>query len=152
MLCKPAPPGAGFSKLETVVPPLRRSLVLLSFAQFLDAHGVMIVLLEHVDVQQLSQGSLMLLFDKNSDDTEYIKRSVWRLLLASDCGKVRIITHSITSVIFFTFIHGALGGGWPSALKTSALGWWRWLKRCEQICNEWNTETRGLCFILQVDG
>ena len=147
---KPVPPGTGFSKWETVAPLLRRSLVSLSFAQFLDAHGVIIVLFEHMDVQQLSQDSLMLLSDINSDDTEHIKRSAWRLLSVSDCGKVGIITDSITSVIIFTFIHGALGG-WPSALKTSALGWWWWLK-CEQICNEWNTETRGLCFILQVDG
>ncbi len=53
----------GFSKSET--PPL----YLLSFAQFLDAYGIMIILFDPIDTQQLSQESLILLFDITSDYT-----------------------------------------------------------------------------------
>ncbi len=60
----------GFSKSETVgllsdkawkkAPP---TVYLLSFAQFLDAYGIMIILFNPTDTQQLSQDSLIVLTD-----------------------------------------------------------------------------------------
>ncbi len=75
----------GFSRSETVglpsdkawkkAPPQPRFVYLLSFGQSLDACG-MIMLFDPIDIQQLSQDSLTLLFDITSDYTKYIKKKV----------------------------------------------------------------------------
>ncbi len=74
------PLDQGFSKSDTVgtpsdkawkkVPPQPPLVYLLSFTEFLDTYGM---LFDLIDTQQLCQDSLILLFDKTSDYTKYIK-------------------------------------------------------------------------------
>lgn len=49
--------------------------------------GIMIMLLDPIDTQLLSQDSLILLFDITSDYTKYIKKVFIRYLLVSDSGR-----------------------------------------------------------------
>ncbi len=49
---------------------------LFSFTQYLDAYGIMIMLFDPTDTQQLSQDSLILLFVITSDYTKYIKKGL----------------------------------------------------------------------------
>ncbi len=84
----------GFSKSETMglpsdkawkkAPPHAQLVYLLSFAQFLDTYGIMIMLFDPIDTQQLSQDSLILLFDITSDYTYYRCNSV-----GGSAGQVR---------------------------------------------------------------
>lgn len=53
----------------------------------MDAYGIMIMLSDPVDTQQLGQDSLILLFDLTSDCTE-IHKEVCPEVLVSDSGKV----------------------------------------------------------------
>ena len=86
----------GVFKVWDCGPPLRQILekgntstpstplvYFLSFTQFLDACGIMIIFSDSIDTQQLSQDSLILLFDW----TKYMKRSVWGSLLVSETVK-----------------------------------------------------------------
>ncbi len=68
--------GLPSDKAWEKVPPHPSLLYLLSFTQFLDASGIMIMLFDLIDTQQLSQDSLILLFDMTSDYTKYIKKGL----------------------------------------------------------------------------
>ncbi len=66
-----------FSKSETVGLPSDEAcnavpLYLLTFTRFLDAYGIVIMLFDPIDAQQLSQESLILRFDY----TKYIKKGL----------------------------------------------------------------------------
>ncbi len=74
----------GFSPLTTIIkersitgakglPPHSPLVYLLSFPQFLDAYGIMIMLFDHTDAQQRSQDSLIL-FDITSDYNKHLKK------------------------------------------------------------------------------
>ncbi len=61
----------GFSKSETVGLPSHKALEKGALSP-----GIMIMLFDLIDTQQLSQDSLILLFDMTSDYTKYIKKGL----------------------------------------------------------------------------
>ncbi len=66
--------GLPSDKAWKKAPPQTPLVYLLSFAQFLDAYGIVIMLFDPIDTQELSQDSLILLFDVTLDYTKYIKK------------------------------------------------------------------------------
>ncbi len=58
-------------------PPL---VYLLSFAQSVDAYGIMIIIWSNGPSTIMSQNSLILLFDITSDYTKYIKKGMYYFL------------------------------------------------------------------------